>query len=144
MGQNKRYAFAADTEYKHFRDGGKAQRHFNSKALQERSKFEKENTNKYGGVDYSSNVPSNDDDHGFSPQATSAVVTIVIAIDGDSTKLPQINNINDLEKSLLRIAGDVRIEDCLRSAEILWTPDDKNDVLSQRDVIADYPKLRSV
>jgi len=141
--RQKRSIFAADTEYKHFRDGDGAQRHFNSKAIQERSKFEKENTNKYGGVDYSGGdkmLPSD----GFSPQATSAVVTLVISIDGDSTKLPQINSINDLEKALTRMATDVKLGDCLRSAEVLWTPDDKSDVISERDIVADYPKLRSV
>jgi uncharacterized membrane protein len=145
--RHKRYIFAADTEYKHFRDGEGAQRHFSSKAIQERSKFEKETTNKYGGVDYSSRDVSGQmesSNTGYSPQATSAVVTLVIAIDGDSTKLPQINNMNDLEKALTKIATDVKVDDCLRSAEILWTPDDKNDVLSKEDVNADYPKLRDV
>lgn len=146
--RQKRSIFAADTEFKHFRNGG-SERHFSSKAIQERSKFEKESTNKFGGVDYAVNKKSGSDkllqaDDGFSPQATSAVVTLVIAIDGDSTKLPQINSISDLEKALTRLATDVKVDDCLRSAEILWTPDDKNDVLSEREVVADYPKLRSV
>ncbi len=147
--RHKKYVFAADTEYKHFRYGGSAQRHFDSKAIEERSKFEKETTNKYGGVDYTSSRDvsgqmESASNTGYSPQATSAVVTLVIAIDGDSTKLPQINNMNDLEKALTGIATDVKVDDCLRSAEILWTPDDKNDVLSKEDVNEDYPKLRDV
>eukprot|EP00557_Chaetoceros_sp_GSL56_P003100 CAMPEP_0176492906 /NCGR_PEP_ID=MMETSP0200_2-20121128/9268_1 /TAXON_ID=947934 /ORGANISM="Chaetoceros sp., Strain GSL56" /LENGTH=359 /DNA_ID=CAMNT_0017890539 /DNA_START=648 /DNA_END=1728 /DNA_ORIENTATION=- len=155
--RQKRSIFAADTEYKHFQsnDENGAQRHFSSKAIQERSKFEKESTNRYGGVDYSSkslprgggggegsgglvvesNLPSG---------ATNAVVTLIISIDGDSTKLPQINNMSDLEKALTRIATDVKVDDCLRSAEVLWTPDDRNDFLSDRDIYVDYPKLRNV
>jgi len=68
----------------------------------------------------------------------------VIAIDGDQTKLPQINSMRDLETALTKIATDVKVDDCLRSAEVLWTPDDDNDILSQRDVIVDYPKLRTI
>lgn len=143
--RQKRSIFAADTEFKHFRNGDAASRYFNTEAIKERSKFEKESTNKFGGVDYSiskdKSLPAGDE---FSPQATSAVVTIVVSIDGDSTNLPQINSINDLEKALIRLATDVKVDDCLRSAEVLWTPDDKFDVISERDVVVDYPKLRSV
>jgi uncharacterized membrane protein len=159
--RQKRSIFAADTEFKHFRnDDNGAQRHFSSKAIQERSKFEKESTNRYGGVDYSSSdttgvrggmkkplLPDflDDDSSGvLSPRATNAVVTLIISIDGDSTKLPQINNMSDLEKALTRIATDVKVDDCLRSAEVLWTPDDPRDVLSDRDIYVDYPKLRNV
>ncbi len=149
--RQKRSIFAANTEYKHFKDADGAQRYFSTKAVQERSKFERENTNKYGGVDYSGNSGRggdnellSSDSEGFSPQATSAVVTIVISIDGDSTKLQQINNIGNLEEALTRIATDVKVDNCLRSAEVLWTPDDNRDFLSERDVIVDYPKLRSV
>merc|ERR1719354_1301901 len=81
---------------------------------------------------------------GNTQEELKTVVTLFIAIDGDSTKLPQINSISDLEKALTRLATDVKVDDCLRSAEILWTPDDQNDVLSEREVVADYPKLRSV
>lgn len=143
--RQKRSIFAADTEFKHFRDGDAASRYFNTEAIKERSKFEKESTNKFGGVDYSvskgKSLPAGDE---FSPQATSAVVTLVVSIDGDSTKMPQINSINDLEKALIRLATDVKVDDCLRSAEVLWTPDDKLDVISERDVVVDYPKLRSI
>lgn len=140
--RQKRSIFAADTEYIHFKNGDSAQRDFSSKAIQERSKFEMEKTNKYEGVDYSSFERSNIEALGN--QATSAVVTLVIAIDGDQTKLPQINSVRDLETALTKIATDVKVDDCLRSAEVLWTPDDDNDILSQRDVIVDYPKLRTI
>lgn len=140
--RQKRSIFAADTEYTQFKNGDSAQRDFTSKAIQERSKFEMEKTNKYEGVDYSSFERSNIEALGN--QATSAVVTLVIAIDGDQTKLPQINSMRDLETALTKIAIDVKVDDCLRSAEVLWTPDDDSDVLSQRDVIVDYPKLRTI
>lgn len=140
--RQKAYIFAADAEYKHYSDDEKAKRNFNQKALEERSKFEKETTNRYGGVDYGSGRSSFEDK--ATGQATSAVVTILIAIEGDKTKFPTINNISDLQKALTTMATDVKVDDCLRSAEVLWTPDDNVDVLTERDVIVDYPKLRSV
>lgn len=144
--RQKPYIFAANTEYKHFRDNDekKATRYFNNVAVEERGKFEREGTNKYGGVDYSTTGNKLSDQQELSAQATSAVVTILIEIDGDETKLPQINNINDLQRALTTLATDVKVEDCLRSAEVLWTPEDPDDVLSDKDVIIDYPKLRSV
>lgn len=144
--RQKPYIFAANTEYKHFRDNDekKATRYFNNVAVEERGKFEREGTNKYGGVDYSTAGNKLSDQQELSAQATSAVVTILIEIDGDETKLPQINNINDLQRALTTLATDVKVEDCLRSAEVLWTPEDPDDVLSDKDVIIDYPKLRSV
>uniref|UniRef100_A0A7S3Q2C8 Uncharacterized protein n=1 Tax=Chaetoceros debilis TaxID=122233 RepID=A0A7S3Q2C8_9STRA len=144
--RQKPYIFAANTEYKHFRDNDekKATRYFNNVAVEERGKFEREGTNKYGGVDYSTTGNKLSDQQKLSAQATSAVITILIEIDGDETKLPQINNINDLQRALTTLATDVKVEDCLRSAEILWTPEGPDDVLSDKDVIIDYPKLRSV
>jgi len=73
-----------------------------------------------------------------------AVITLIVAIDGDSTKLPKINSFADVEKALTMLATDVKVDDCLRSAEILWTPEDPGDVLSEREVVADYPSLRNV
>jgi uncharacterized membrane protein len=73
-----------------------------------------------------------------------AVVTLVLAIDGDSTKLPLINSLNDVEDALRRIASDSKVDECLQGAEILWTPDDRSETLTLRDVVADYPELRSV
>jgi len=134
---------AASSEYKHFRDREKAQREFNSLSIQERGKFEKETISKYGGVDYSSGQPDMSRS-GFNDKATQAVVTLVLAVDGDSTRIPNIRSISDVEGALRKIASDVRVSDCLQGAEILWTPEDRTETLSYRDVIADYPELTSV
>ena len=45
---------SASSSYNHFRDKNKAQREYQSKSVQERSKFENETVSKYGGVDYGS------------------------------------------------------------------------------------------
>lgn len=143
--RQKRSIFAAETEYKHYNDANRAQRDFNNSAIRERSKFERESVNRFGGVDYNDGVKStNRMTDGFNPQATAVVVTLIVSIDGDSTKLSKINGMSDLENALTRIATDVKVDDCLRSAEVLWTPEDPKDVLTERDVVADYPKLRRI
>ena len=73
-----------------------------------------------------------------------AVVTLVLAIDGDSTKVPKINSVADIEEALRKIASDSKVDNCLQSVEILWTPEERNEILSRQDVVADYPELRSV
>ena len=132
---------SASTNFKHFNDRSQALRYFNNRSVQERGKFESETVSNYGGVDYGRGqgtqaVPSS--------KATMAVVTLLISIDGDSTKMPRINSVGDVEDALRRIASDSKVDDCLQGAEILWTPEDRAEVLSTRDVVADYPELRSV
>merc|ERR1719420_284743 len=129
---------SASSSHKHFKNRNKAVREFQNASVKERSKFETENSNtansKYGTTSSTNNN-----------KATMAVVTFVIAIDGDQTKLPnKINSVSDVEEALRRIASDAQVDDCLQNVEILWTPEDRSETLSVRDIVADYPKLRSV
>lgn len=141
---------SANTSTKHFNNREKALREFNNRSIQERSKFESEIVSKYGGVDYGSSSlsktigGSTGSTSSTGDQATMAVITLVLAIDGDSTKLNKINSVSDVEQALRQIAADSKVGDCLQSAEILWTPEDRVETLSTRDVIADYPELRSI
>jgi uncharacterized membrane protein len=131
---------SAGSSYQHFGDRAKAQREFQSRSIKERSKFESETVSKYGGVDYSTRSSSTTGEG----KATMAVVTLVLAIDGDSINIAKMNSISDVEDALRRIASDAKVDDCLQSAEILWTPEDRSETLTLRDVVADYPELRSV
>jgi len=137
---------SASSSYQHFLDSTKAGRAYEAKAIKERSKFERETLSKYGGVDYSPRTGSTPVLPGkMDGQATMAVVTLVLAIDGDSTKIPtNINSIADVEEALRKIASDAKVDDCLQSVEILWTPEERTETLSRRDVLADYPELRSI
>lgn len=141
---------SASSSYQHYADSTKAGRDYEAKAIKERSKFEKETVSKYGGVDYSSSrspvpVPVPSSSSLVDGKATMAVVTLVLAIDGDSTKIPtNINSLADVEEALRKIASDSKVDDCLQSVEILWTPEDRSETLSRREVLADYPELRSV
>ncbi|KAI2494597.1 Protein of unknown function (DUF1517) [Fragilaria crotonensis] len=130
--RRKSSIISASTEYQHFKSRSLALREFNNQATKERSKFERENTRLHQAVT-----------HGDS-KATMAVVTLVLAIDGDSTKIPRIGNIADVEDALRKIASDSKMDDCLQSVEILWTPEERIETLTLKDVIADYPTLRSV
>jgi uncharacterized membrane protein len=134
----------------HFGDRTKASREYQSKSIQERAKFETESISKYGGVDYSSsNNNSNKKNNDGSSKATMAVITLVLAIDGDSTskglsnKGNMINSMSDVEKALQRIASDTKVDDCLQSAEILWTPEDRSETLSLRGIVADYSSTQN-
>jgi uncharacterized membrane protein len=73
--------------------------------------------------------------------ATAAVVSIILCIEGDSTKIPEIRNRRQLRDALSRIAADSQIEDCLLSGEVLWTPEDPVEWLSDQDIYYDYPTL---
>jgi len=131
------------SQSQHFNDKSKAQREFSSSAVQERGKFEQETVSQYGGVDYSAPSPDSTPST-VGNKATMAVVTLVFAIDGDSTKLPKIRSVGDIEEALRRIASDSKVDDCLQSTEILWTPQDRTETLSLKEVIADYPEHMTV
>lgn len=98
--------------------------------MKERAKFERENTDG-GSV-------------GGDNRVTMAVVTLLLSIDGDSTQLPKIRSMQDVEEALRIIAADSKVDDCLQSVEILWTPGERSETLTEKDVLADYPQLWSV
>lgn len=121
---------SASSENRHFKSRTQALREFNNQSTKERGKFERENLG-FGEAEGSS-------------KATMAVVTLLISIDGDSTEIPQIRSVNDVEQALRSIATDSTVGDCLQSVEILWTPEERSETLSVKDVVADYPTLRVV
>jgi uncharacterized membrane protein len=68
-------------------------------------------------------------------------VTILVAAEGEY-KLPTINSNADL-KDALRKLGSIPV-DSIQAVEVLWTPQDENDTLSERELLRDYPLLRSL
>uniref|UniRef100_A0A7S3L727 Uncharacterized protein n=1 Tax=Amphora coffeiformis TaxID=265554 RepID=A0A7S3L727_9STRA len=141
--RRKSQIVSASTSSQHFRDRTKAEQAFGEQSIRERSKFEKESFSRFRGADWSTStrrMVGSDADG----KATMAVVTLLIEIDGDATKLPNISSINSVEEALRKIASDSRVGECLQSAEILWTPEDRSEILTEREVVADYPELRSV
>lgn len=147
---------AAHARGRHHAESGPAQREYNGVAIRERGKFQRETVSRYGGVNYndppapssasSSRKKGIPEDYSAG-KATVAVVTILMLIDGDSTSraMPsRIGSVRDVEEALSRIAADAKADDCLRGAEILWTPEERDETLTMREVLADYPSLRSI
>lgn len=96
------------------------------------------------------------------PQNGYILATILLAIKGDKTsvQLPfGIIRKRDITRSLSRIVSDVKVDDCLVGAEIMWMPqkniekksssahdvatsdDDDVVLLSEKDVLTSFPDL---
>ncbi|KAG5044367.1 hypothetical protein JHK87_008282 [Glycine soja] len=66
-------------------------------------------------------------------------ITILAAAEGDH-KLPSINGSGDLKQALQKL-GSIPSSRLL-AVEVLWTPQNENDTLSERELLEDYPLLR--
>ncbi len=49
-----------------------------------------------------------------------------------------------LRESLSRIAADAQVEDCLMAGEVLWAPEGTTEVMTEEEVLADYPDLMTI
>ena len=98
-----------------------------------------ETVNKFGDQMRSDNTAqaSGDDDG----SATNAVVTLNLAIEGDSTVLKTVRTRQDLLDVLSKIASDVQVGECLLAGEVLWAPNGPNEVMTRDDLYADFPNL---
>ena len=134
-------AFACSS-YSHHKGRTAAERLYNGLSTTERVKYDQE-VNRFGGSEETTSTNEKDDEtDSFSWKPTSAVVTVLLQIEGDQTTVPaMISSRSDLKKALLRIAADCQVEDCLLSAEVLWTPERKTDALSPEDITSWYPDL---
>jgi uncharacterized membrane protein len=78
--------------------------------------------------------------HAKTAESRLAVVSVHVSILGDST-LPAVRDRADALRALNVIAADAKVGDCLMGAEILWAPEDKDEVVAIEDLVADYPEL---
>ena len=112
-------------------DAGKAERLHNEWSNKEASKFEKEY------------IPDADDD--TKPGgATTVVVSLIVEIQGDSTNFEGAGfSLSGTKEVLTSLASDVLVDEgyCLNASEIFWCPSDPSEVLSNRDVIMDFPEI---
>ncbi|XP_039685010.1 uncharacterized protein [Medicago truncatula] len=67
------------------------------------------------------------------------VITILAAAEGEH-KLPSINGSGNLKEALQKL-GSIPSSKLL-AVEVLWTPQDENDTLSERELLEDYPLLQ--
>lgn len=76
-------------------------------------------------------------------QATYMVATLVVLL-RNGRALPQISNSQDLRDAIQDLAAEVSVEGNLMGAELLWTPEDTNDVMDRDDMFLNFPELISV
>nr|POE45631.1 hypothetical protein CFP56_05522 [Quercus suber] len=75
----------------------------------------------------------------FLVSASQLKITILVAAEGVH-KLPTINGSGDLKEALQKL-GSIPSSKIL-AVEVLWTPQNENDTLSERELLEDYPLLR--
>ena len=71
------------------------------------------------------------------------VATLVVLLRQGST-LPDISGATDLRQALQNLAAEVSVEDNLMGAELLWTPEDANDVMDRDDMFLNFPELVTI
>lgn len=111
------------------KDSGKAESKFNDLSNAEAAKFEKEY------------IPDSKEEGGG---ATIVVVSLVIEIEGDSTKFEGAGfSLSGTKEVLSSIASDCMVDDgeCLNAVEIFWSPSERSEVLGKIDVITDFPEI---
>ena len=76
-------------------------------------------------------------------QPTYMVATLVVLL-RDGKALPQISSSQDLRDAIQDLASEVAVEGNLMGAELLWTPEDANDVMDRDDLFLNFPELVTI
>ncbi|CAM9002186.1 unnamed protein product [Rhodiola kirilowii] len=108
---------------------------FKQLSIEERSKFDEETLVNVNSIRRQSSTSQRSSE--FSNEYM--VVTILVAAKGVH-KLPSINGSEDLKEALQKLAS-IPASKTL-AVEVLWTPQNENDVLSALELREDYPLLR--
>ncbi|XP_047250551.1 uncharacterized protein LOC107839476 isoform X1 [Capsicum annuum] len=111
------------------------EKRFNQLSIEERGKFDEETLVNVNNIRRKSSTSQRA--NGFSNEYI--VVTILVAAEG-AYKLPTVNGSGDLKEALQKIASIPSSK--ILAVEILWTPQNEYDTLSERELLEDYPLLR--
>ncbi|CAN6309746.1 unnamed protein product [Urochloa humidicola] len=111
------------------------EKRFNQLSVEERGKFDEETLVNVNSI--KRNKAGSQRSSGFSNEYI--VITILVAAEG-VYKLPVINSSNDLKTALQNLGGIPSSK--ILAVEVLWTPQNENDTLSERELLEDYPLLR--
>lgn len=76
-------------------------------------------------------------------QPTYMVATLVVLL-RNGAALPEISGTTDLREAIQTLAAEVSVDDNLMGAELLWTPEDANDVMDREDMFLNFPELVSI
>ncbi|KAL3820461.1 hypothetical protein ACJIZ3_006366 [Penstemon smallii] len=114
-------------------------RRFDELSLEERRKFDKETLVNINNIKekQSSTKRTTSTTTGITNEYI--VVTILVAAKGVH-KLPSITNIEDLKEALKKLASIPSTR--ILGVEVLWTPQEEDDTLSEEEFVEDYPLLR--
>ncbi|KAI4301891.1 hypothetical protein L6164_035128 [Bauhinia variegata] len=111
------------------------EKRFNQLSIEERGKFDEETLVNVNNIKRKNTGSQRA--NGFSNEYI--VITILVAAQGVH-KLPTINGSGDLKEALQKL-GSIPSSRIL-AVEVLWTPQNENDSLSERELLEDYPLLR--
>ncbi|KAI6692571.1 hypothetical protein NL676_020281 [Syzygium grande] len=111
------------------------EKRFNQLSIEERGKFDEETLVNVNNIRKQSTTSQRSS--GFSNEYI--VITILVAAEGVH-KLPSINGGGDLKEALQKL-GSIPSSKIL-AVEVLWTPQNENDTLSERELLEDYALLR--
>ncbi|KAJ4969248.1 hypothetical protein NE237_015949 [Protea cynaroides] len=111
------------------------EKRFNQLSIEERGKFDEETLVNVNNIKKQSRTSQRAS--GFNNEYI--VITILVAAEGVH-KLPPINGNADLKEALQKL-GSIPSSKTL-AVEVLWTPQNENDTLSERELLEDYPLLR--
>ncbi|XVE62857.1 hypothetical protein DITRI_Ditri06bG0153400 [Diplodiscus trichospermus] len=111
------------------------EKRFNQLSIEERGKFDEETLVNVNNIRRQSTTGQKAS--GFSNEYI--VITILVAAEGVH-KLPPINGSGDLKEALQKLASIPTSK--ILAVEVLWTPQNENDTLSERELLEDYPLLR--
>ncbi|KAL5712635.1 FLUCTUATING-LIGHT-ACCLIMATION protein 1 [Ranunculus cassubicifolius] len=111
------------------------EKRFNQLSIEERGKFDEETLVNVNNIKRKGSKSQRG--NGFSNEYI--VITILVAAEGVN-KLPAINSSADLKEALQKLASIPSSK--TMAVEVLWTPQNENDTLSERELLEDYPLLR--
>ncbi|KAK9071578.1 hypothetical protein SSX86_008006 [Deinandra increscens subsp. villosa] len=111
------------------------EKRFNQLSIEERGKFDEETLVNVNNIRKQSATSQRS--NGFRNEYI--VITIIVAA-GGVHKLPPINNSAQLKEALQKLASIPSSR--IMAVEVLWTPQNENDTLSERELLEDYSLLR--
>ena len=76
-------------------------------------------------------------------QPTYMVATLVVLL-RSAKPLKPISGVADLRDAVQSLAAEVSVDDNLLGAEVLWTPEDANDVMDRDELFLNFPELVTV
>ncbi|KAI3518909.1 hypothetical protein L1887_07800 [Cichorium endivia] len=111
------------------------EKRFNQLSIEERGKFDEETLVNVNNIRKQSATTQRS--NGFRNEYI--VITIIVAA-GGVHKLPPINSSAQLKEALQKLASIPSSR--IMAVEVLWTPQNENDTLTERELLEDYSLLR--